>query len=121
MLDFFYSFDVSVNLNPVIFFVNSYHSFDRPRNSEEKDTLSENVIKCARRPSHRPSALHYYNTLSDPLNPWFHDNGLPASKALHDDRLASYCRSMDAKDSNKGIISYIAYRRSEIFLSLQMA
>lgn len=36
----------------------------------------------------------YYNTISDPVYPWFRGNGLPASKALHDDRIAFYCHDM---------------------------
>lgn len=79
-----------------------YLSFKNSRNSDESNekitksystnkdnnarsfAINEAVNKCKCNP--------YYNTISDPVNPWFKDNGLPASKSLHDDRIAFYCQ-----------------------------
>ncbi|XP_065199464.1 uncharacterized protein HPS4 isoform X1 [Planococcus citri] len=81
-----------------------YCSFKNVRDSSDSNDKTPDEIK----PSEEKSNFQaYYNTISDPTYPWFRFNGLPASKALHDDRVALYCQDIgsahqtNAKDENK--------------------
>lgn len=79
--------------NEIIFF--RYCSFGcSSQNSEDEDKFHETHAQFKNYQCKPNSRLKYYNTISDPVNPWFRSNGLPASKALRDDRISFYCHDI---------------------------
>ncbi|XP_075220876.1 Hermansky-Pudlak syndrome 4 protein isoform X2 [Lycorma delicatula] len=86
------------NLMPI-----RYYSLGLPQVKDEwcnrEDSTSHNSCELIR---------PYYNSISDPVNPLFRSNGLPASKSLYHDRLTDHYRHFDAlfiKKTNKCMVS----------------
>ena len=82
-----------------------YYSFGLPRVTS--DMTDENSDYSPVR--NVPVGKHFYNTISDPMNPVFRYDGLPMSRSLHNDYLAQHYQYLDVDRSNESSpVEYIS-------------